>query len=143
VQGEQHERAAKFIYDAEEDRVTHVKLGGRWVSVGNLALERSLSPAALGKFLNLALTRRLVAANNIQSAGAPEETRKPGAWQESILRLISRHTALGEDEVHSVVRALTDEDLTGERLLAALSILARRSGVPFREFAQEMADLTI
>ncbi len=134
-------KVSAVVYDTERNVVDRLKINGRWVSTRQLALKHAISPSALNQLLRSALMRRLVAVNNSEASESSLKTEKIGCLQTKLLRLISKHSKLSEGEILSITKALADEEFQDEDQLAvALSVLARKSGVSFRVFAQELAE---
>lgn len=139
MKDERRKKVSAVVYDTERNVVARLKINGRWVSTRQLALKHAISPSALNQLLCSALMQRLTAVNDSE---ASENSLKTGCLQTKLLRLISKHSKLSEDAIISLTKALTPEDLPDDdQLTVTLSVLARKSGVPFREFAQELAKL--
>ncbi len=140
VKDRRRKKVSAVVYDTERNVVASLKINGRWVSTRQLAVKHAISPSALNQLFCSALMQRLTAVNDSEASVSSLKTRKTGCSQAKLLRLISKHSKLSEDKVLSVTKALASEDLPDDdQLTVALSVLARKSGVSFREFAQELA----
>lgn len=140
MKDKRRKKVSAVVYDTERNVVARLKINGRWVSTRQLALKHAISPSALNQLLCSALTQRLTAVNDSEASESSLKTKKTGCLQTKLLQLISKHSKLSEDEILSITKALATEDLPDDdQLTVALSVLARKSGVSFREFAQELA----
>jgi hypothetical protein len=140
VKDKLRKKVSAVVYNTETNKVTILKINGRWVSTRQLALQHSIPTSALNQLLCSALMQRLTAVNDPKASEHSSKKKKTAYLQAELLKLISKYSKLYEGEILSITKALVTEDLPDDdQLTVALSVLARKAGVPFMEFAQELA----
>jgi len=131
--------ASAFMYDLEKESVTHVKIDGDWVSLSDIAVEQGVSSRILNQLLSLDLLRRL---QNSSFGSVFEETdnlRRQRELNSKIIDLISEYAQTKPEEVQSLAKALASNK-ESTNLTDILSVLTRKTNIPFRELAKRVAD---
>lgn len=124
-----------IVYDLHLDSVTHVKLGSKWLSVEELAVESAVPTETLRAFLTTHLYRRL----KEKASKLPVEERmfRFKLERDRVLKALARHVELDQDELKAFASILfrDHEDIDS---LQALSILAEKANIPFHVFVREV-----
>jgi len=133
-------RASAFIYDVKRESITHIKVDDEWVPLSEIAVEEGVSPKILNQLLSLNLLRRLQSVNNRNVFKEASEFKAQKELNSRIIALISERTKMKPEEVHAFVKAIISNGSQDVNLTDILSVLARRTNIPFRELAKKVME---
>jgi len=125
------------IYDLYLDSITHVRLGSKWFSIDELAVETMIPRDVLRREFTAQLYNRLKGKIGETIIKELNDRFKDGIEREKILKILSKYGDWSEEEIESFMKILLENNENIDPLLV-LSILARKADIPFDSFVKDL-----